>query len=188
MGPRTPFVWSAHVFRFGPHLAALAAVLLFGATPAAAQNVAFIDVQYILENSNAGRIARDLLKQSTKRAQDRMETMKVEFEDLQKRYESQKGVLKPAAREDLEKQIIEKQMALRQELQRTQMDLQSRDAELTGAILDELRPFIEDIAKQRKVELVIEKGESGVLWADPKLDLTQVVLQRYDASKKTGGK
>lgn len=176
------------MFRFGPHLAALAAVLLFGATPAAAQNVAFIDVQYILENSNAGRIARDLLKQSTKRAQDRMETMKVEFEDLQKRYESQKGVLKPAAREDLEKQIIEKQMALRQELQRTQMDLQSRDAELTGAILDELRPFIEDIAKQRKVELVIEKGESGVLWADPKLDLTQVVLQRYDASKKTGGK
>lgn len=176
------------MLRFGPRLAVLAATLLLGTTPAAAQSVAYIDVQFILENSNAGRIARDLLKQSTKRAQDRMESMKTEMEELQKRYESQKGVLKPAAREELEKQIIEKQMQLRQELQRTQMDLQNRDAELTGAILDELRPFIEEIAKQRKIELVVEKGESGVLWADPKLDLTQVVLQRYDASKRPGGK
>src|SRR5690606_36155158 len=129
-GPRTLSVWSPPVIRPGFVFAVALATLLTAAAPAAAEGVAVVDVQYILENSNAGRIARDLLKQSTKRAQDRMESMKAEFDELQKRYESQKGVLKPAAREDLEKQIIEKQMLLRQELQKTQMDLQSRDAEL----------------------------------------------------------
>lgn len=176
------------MIRPGFPLTVALATLLASAAPAAAEGVAVVDVQYILENSSAGRIARDLLKQSTKRAQDRMEAMKAEFDELQKRYEAQKSVLKPAAREDLEKQIIEKQLLLRQELQKTQADLQSRDAELTNSILDEIRPFIEEIAKQRKVEIVVEKGEAGVLWADPKLDLTQVLLQRYDASKQNGGK
>lgn len=158
------------------------------ASPAEAQNIGVVDVQRILEESSAGRIARDLLRQTTRRAEARIEGLKKEFEGLQQRYESQRALLKPDAREALERELLEKQMTLRQELQRTQMDLQGRDAELTGSILDELKPIIERLAAERKLDLVVERGEAGILFMAPKLDLTDLVLRRYDASKQADRK
>lgn len=165
-------------------LLTLIAVLTAPAAPAAADGIAVIDVQRILVDSSAGRIARDLLEQSSKRAQETIERMRLDLENLQKQYEGQRAILKEDARQALETQILEKQMELRQTLQQTQIDLQQRDAELTEAILAELKPIIADLAAQRGLTLVLEKGEAGVLFNQDKLDLTDIVLKRYDDSKR----
>lgn len=150
----------------------------------AAQSIAFVDVQRILQESSAGKIARDLLEQSTKRLRNQLDQQRQELEDLQKQYETQRSLLKPDAREKLERDIVEKQMALRQALQQSQVELQNRDAEFTASILDELKPIISKLAKERGIDVVMEKGESGLLYAAERLDLTDVVLKRYDASKQ----
>jgi len=160
------------------------AVVSSSSSVAAAQSIGFIDVQKILSSSNPGRIARDLLEKTSLRAKTKLEGQRNELEAMQKKYQSQKSVLKPDAREKLEQAIVEKQMALRQDLQRSSQDLQNRDAELTASILDDLKPIIDKLAKERGLSVVMEKGESGVLYAQDKYDLTDVVLKRYDASKK----
>lgn len=168
-------------FRFG---FALFLALLVASPSFAAQAIGFVDVQRILSDSDAGRIARGLLEQSTKRIRTQLDTMRQQAEDLQAKYESQKSILKPDAREKLEQEIMEKQMELRQALQQSQMELQNRDAELTASILDELKPIIDKLAKERQLDVVMEKGEAGVLFAAERFDLTDVVLKRYDESKK----
>ncbi len=165
-------------------LAGMAIAVGLAAPVSAEDRIATVDVQRILEESNAGRIARDLLKQTTRRARAQIDEMRSQLETLQKRYDSQKSILKPDAREELEQQIVETQLELRQTLQQSQMELQDRDTELTSAILEDLKPIIEALAKEKGLTLVIESGEAGVLFAADKLDLTDVILKRYDESKK----
>lgn len=171
---------------FGLALVMAGALVTGLPTAADAASIAVVNVQQILEESSAGRIARDLLKQNTQRARQKIEGLKQKLDELQSRYESQKAVLKPKARAELEQEIMEKQMTLRQELQKTQQDLQQRDAELTSAILEELKPIIEKIADEKGIDIVLEKGEAGILLAPDKLDLTDLILRRYDASKSKG--
>lgn len=160
------------------------AALLAASSAKAAQAIGFVDVQRILTDSDAGRIARGLLEQSTKRMRAQLDNLRQQAEELQNKYESQKAILKPDAREKLEREIMEKQMELRQALQQSQLELQNRDAELTASILDELKPIIDKLAKERQIDVVMEKGEAGVLYAAERFDLTDVVLKRYDDSKK----
>ena len=170
-------------FRTGLALFVAAFVFLAGSAAHAA-NIGFVDVQRILQDSDAGRIARGLFEQSTKRIRTQLDTMRTQAEDMQAKYESQKSILKPDAREKLEQQIVEKQMELRQALQQSQMELQNRDAELTASILDDLKPIIEKLAKEKQLDVVMEKGEAGILYSAERFDLTDVVLKRYDDSKK----
>jgi len=160
------------------------ALPLLAPQSAAAADIAVVDVQRILEESTAGRIARDLLQQSTRRTRAKLDRLKGELDELQQRWESQKAVLKPKAQEELQQQIIEKQTQLREQLQKAQSSLQERDAELTGSILEELQPIIADLAEKRGFKIVLERGEAGILHMQEKLDITDVVLNRYDASKE----
>lgn len=159
-------------------------VLAISAPVFAEQTIAVVDVQKILQESSAGRIARDLLESSTKRAKEKIDGMKIELDGMQQRYETQSAVLSPESRQALEQEILEKQYILRQELQKSQMDLQSQDANLTSSILDDLKPILEEVAKEKGLSMIIEKGEAGVLYSEDKLDLTDIVLTRYDASKQ----
>jgi hypothetical protein len=44
-----------------------------------------------------------------------------------------------------------------------------------------LTPVIDQVAKQKQVHFVFNAQESGLVWADPAMDLTAEVIQALDA-------
>lgn len=173
-----------HLFWFFPG----AILILLGTHLALAKGesgtpVGVVDVQRILMESQAGRIARDLLQKTQDRIRKELEEKRKELEELQKSYESKQEMMSEKARRDLERKILEKQEELQRLQLKAQMDLQSRDAEYTRSILDELKPLIQQLAKERGLELILEKNEGGVLYNRDALDLTDILLKRYDEMK-----
>jgi outer membrane protein len=146
-------------------------------------NVGIVDVQKILLESQAGKIARDLLQKTQERIRKELDEKRKELEDLQKSYDAKQEVLSDKARREMEQKILQKQEEFQRLQLKAQMDLQSRDAEFTRSILDELKPLIQQIAKERGLDLILEKNEAGVLYHRESLDLTDLLLKRYDEMK-----
>lgn len=146
-------------------------------------NIGIVDVQKILMESQAGKIARDLLQKTQERIRRDLEEKRKELEDLQRNYEAKQDALSEKARREMERKILDKQEEFQRLQLKAQMDLQSRDAELTRSILDDLKPLIQQIARERGLDIILEKNEAGVLYLREAMDLTDLILKRYDEQK-----
>jgi outer membrane protein len=62
-------------------------------------------------------------------------------------------------------------------------DAQQFSASLIQRIRGEMVTIIENLAKERGYELVLDLGTSGVVTFDPTIDVTDEVVRRYDQSK-----
>jgi len=56
---------------------------------------------------------------------------------------------------------------------------------LNNKLREEVLPIIETVAKERGYELVLDLSISGVAYFDNTIDITEEVIKRYDASKKS---
>ncbi len=59
-----------------------------------------------------------------------------------------------------------------------------KDNEYTSKSLADIKGIIAELAKEMKLNLVLEATESGLLYAEEGMDLTQKVIEKYDAKAK----
>ena len=64
------------------------------------------------------------------------------------------------------------------------MNLQKRERELTKPLIDELRAIIEGMGKEKGYQLILEKNEGAVLYAQSGSDLTEQVIEKFNAQHK----
>jgi Skp family chaperone for outer membrane proteins len=51
----------------------------------------------------------------------------------------------------------------------------------SGQLLTQLLPIIEQLRKDKGLDVIFDLGKSGVVFVSPSLDLTAEVIRRYDA-------
>jgi outer membrane protein len=151
----------------------------------AADTVKFgaIDVQKILNESDAGKKAKSDLESLIKSKQSSIDEKGKNIEKLKTEIEKQASVLSADARktkeDELEKYIREYQRIV----QDSQSEIKKKEAELTDTILKEIRELIEKIGEEEGYSLIIEKGM--VLYSSKGIDITDTLLKRYDELKKS---
>jgi outer membrane protein len=71
-----------------------------------------------------------------------------------------------------------------QELQQLYADLQedisTKEAQLTEKIYKNVAAIVKDIAKEESLQIVLVRSQANVLFANPKLDLTNRIIVAYD--------
>jgi outer membrane protein len=146
---------------------------------------AYIDIQRVAAESNEG-------KASTARVQALNQKKVAELNDLNKRLQadqqklqSQGAMLNDAARAELGR-AIERQT---KELERSQQDAQEEVQQLQGDLQNvfqaKLYPIIQQVVGERGVQILFSQRDSGIVYADPGLDLTADVIRRFDAAAAT---
>jgi len=80
---------------------------------------------------------------------------------------------------DLDKKQTERKRFAEDSVKELQ-DLQMR---LFNKVQSELLPIIEQIGKEKKLDIIFDLANSGAIYFNPAVDLTQEVIKRYDASK-----
>ena len=167
-------------------IAAILCALAWGQAQAAPQKIGYVDLQRTLNETKAGKAARDRLESDKKKKQgeiDRQQAaLKKEFGD----FEKQKLVLKDDARMKKERELQDKYVALQQKFMELQQELSKSEAKLTRDILEKAGKIIEDIAKSQGYTMIVEKNEGAVLYADPSNDITSELNKRLDSMP--GGK
>lgn len=141
-----------------------------------------IDVQKILNESEAGKKAKSDLESLIKSKQSMIDEKGKAIEKLKADIEKQASVLSADARktkeDELEKSIREYQRIV----QDSQTEIKKKEADLTEAILKDTRGLIDKTGEEEGYMLIIEKGM--VLYSSKGIDITDTVLKRYDESKK----
>lgn len=149
----------------------------------AADTVKFgsIDVQKVLNESDAGKKAKSDLESLIKSKQSTIDERGKAIDKMRSDIEKQASVLSAEARkskdEELEKQIREYQRLV----QDSQAEIKKKEAELTDTILKDIKEMVDTIGQAEGYSLIIEKGM--VLYSDKGIDITDNILKKYDESK-----
>mgnify|MGYP000865336415 FL=1 len=143
--------------------------------------IGVIDLQMVIAKSKAGKAAKSAFEAEFKQKQQIIESKSAQLESLKNEFIQNGPVMKEATRKQKATQIEN----LDKELQRSRADfrdeLQKRDFELLEKILKDLDGILQSIGQSEGYTMIIEKTEGGVIFSNPSIDITQKVVQAYDA-------
>jgi outer membrane protein len=171
----------------GLALAGLPAAAQKAAAPAAAPaasgpiRIAVIDTEKILLSSNAGKKAVADLKKLQDQREKELGARAQELKDLQAKLNDGRLSLAQDKLADLSKQYEEKEIALRRAQDDATRELTKKRDEMLASIDDKVMPVINQVGKELGYTLIFRKFESGLIYADDGVDITNVVIQRIDA-------
>ncbi len=169
-------------------MAFAAAALLFAAVPARAETkrIAVIDVNRVLNESSAGKVAKEKMQARYDELKKKLETMQDEAKRMKEELDKQKILLGKEKLKEKEDALAAKVAELRQLTQESEKEMQARQGELTREVLKQIEGILEKFVAEEKIHLVLERS-GGVVHFDPDLDITSKILERLD-KETSGGK
>jgi outer membrane protein len=148
----------------------------------AQQKMAVIDVQKILEDSVLGKkVIEELTQLRAEKAATLQET-KTKFDDAQKRYNDGRLTLSSDKLAAMEKELEDLSIELRRRQDDAQRELQQKQAEEFGEIEAQVMPIIGSLGQELGYTMIFNKFQSGLVWADDAVDITDMVVERFNAS------
>jgi len=149
---------------------------------------AFIDIQAIASNSSEGKAATAKLDELRKKKNSELLAKSNSLKAMQDKLQSGGSVMNDAARSQLEKDIEKTQRDLQFAQQDAQTEVQDLTNQLQGDFQEKLNPIIEQLRVDKGLMIIFSIRDSGIVAADPGLDLSSELVKRFDAAAKTAPK
>lgn len=143
--------------------------------------IGYVDLRKVLTESKAGKQHKAEMEKLIKQKQDQLSKEEQKLRDLQQSLEKEKLVLTEAQRQEKQQQFQQRVQDFQRQRAEAQQELSQRDNQFTQRAVADIQDIIREIAKQEKLILVFEKNDMPVLYAADGPDLTEKVLQRYNA-------
>ena len=145
----------------------------------------FVDVQKILDQSDAGKEATGKLDTKARNAVMEMDSRKKELNQLKTELEKQSVILAEMDRKAKETIYVQRFQEYQQFVEKANKDIQAEKTELTKRIVGDIINVIQDYGREKGYLLIVVKND-GMLYLDDKVDLTDEILQALNASGKSG--
>jgi outer membrane protein len=160
--------------------------MLLAATPVAAQapaataaaRVGFVDVQRVLARSAAGVSAREQLEREKAVMQKEMDARRQELEKMRDEIDKKGALMTADSRREKQDQFERKRRDAARMADDFQKELEKKEQTLLAKVLQDLSGVIERVAKEKGVNLVVERR--GLLYASADADITEDVIRAYD--------
>jgi outer membrane protein len=159
------------------------AVLSQGAYAAEGAKIGYVDLQKVLNLSNAGKAAKGQLSEKVKKYQDEINRKQEELKKLKDALEKQGSYLSEKAKADKEKEYQQSLKEFQRLTKDAQEELQAKDEELTKRILGDIEKVVQEYGGKNDFTVIFIRNES-MLFANEKADLTDIILKAYDSSNK----
>lgn len=147
-----------------------------------AVRVGVIDVQRLVLESAKGQAVLEKLRNLTEQKQAEADTIQQEVRDLQARVQAGRASLSEERLAEVEKELEDKII----EYQRFQDDaerlMQEEQAEAFAEIENEMMPIITQAGSELQYTVIFNKYSSGLLFAKEEADITDLILERYNAA------
>ena len=152
--------------------------------PAGGLRVAYVDLQKALHTVEAGKTAKSQLEKDLATKRTELEKMQAQLQTEAEQFEKKAAILNDAAKAQKQAELQKKFADFQKNATESQVDLQKRERELTKPLIDELRAIIEGIGKEKSYQLILEKNEGAVLYAESGSDLTEQVIEKFNVKHK----
>jgi outer membrane protein len=163
-------------------LGMVVALAIPGVRAAAADfKIGIVDLQRALNESSAGRKAKDQFKGEFEKMQDGLKREKDQLDRLKDDLDKKSVVLKEDQRKTMTEDFERRRRDLRRKLEDSDAELRKKDQELTGSILKDLAVVIQDIGEREGYTVILENSSSSVLYGSKSIDMTDAVIKAFDA-------
>jgi outer membrane protein len=178
----------------GAGIVAIAAAATIVA-PAAAQQaaagqmkLAVIDARRLVTDSVAGKAALAKLQKIRDDKLAEAKSKQDEIDGLRKRLNEGRMSLSDDKIADLEKQLEDKGTEFRRFQEDAQKDLDKAQEQTFADIEKKVSPIIEQVGHEGGYTMIFNKYQSGLVYADDSTDITDQVIQRFDAASSQTAK
>lgn len=154
----------------------LAAGTASGADPV---KIGVVDLQKVLEASNAGKAAQNELKVQRDKMQADLKQRGTEIQEIESRMKRESMVMSKEAREEKEREHRIKVSDFQALQRKYQADLQDVERKLMGQLQKEISGLVAEMAKKDGFTLII--SNIGVIYSQPAIDLTDRLIQELNA-------
>ena len=160
------------------------------AIPALAQSsaparVAVIDVNKVLSSSTAGKVAAAKLKQLQEDKMARAQKLDEEIKTLDNDINTKKISLSEEKLTDMAKQLSDKKIAMQRFAQDADRELGEARDRVMAELNQKIMPVVDQIGKEMGLAAIFNKFESGLIYASDAIDITDVVIKRFNDAQTT---
>ena len=155
---------------------------LFSGISQSNETIKFIDINYIVNNSDAGKALNKIIESKTKTIETDIQNLAKKLEDKKKKIVSQKNILK---KEEFDKLVLnyEKELKSFENFRKKKNgDFNKFRIESSKKILDLLNPIITNFLKNESIKILLQKEK--ILFADDELDITKEILELFNKKHK----
>jgi outer membrane protein len=143
--------------------------------------IGVIDLQTVIEKSNAGKRSSVEIKSQGKKMEQVLKERGSEIEELRKTLDQKALVISDEARDEKENDLREKVKDLKSLQKRYQDVLRELNMNLSKEITEDVFKIVEEIGKKDGYSMIIDRRVGGIVYAPMAIDLTDKVIEQYDA-------
>jgi len=178
---RSKRIMTLQTHRLG-FVSALVAFFALVSTAAASADlkIAYVDMQRALNDSNAGKKAKNEFRSEISRLQGKLQRQQQEVQALKDELDRKGPLMRDEERRNLQDDYTRKLRDFERDYKDSKDELQQKDNEVTGAIIRDLAYVVRNVGERDGYTLVMEKG--SLLWAASSIDITDEVIREYNAS------
>jgi outer membrane protein len=164
-----------------------AAALAQGTAPAAApvtanMRIGVINVERLVQESALGKEAFNRVKKLNDSKKDEADKLSKELRDMEQKLADQGSALADDKREALQKTYQEKAIAFKRFQDDANRDLETAQKKELGELEKRVFPIINQVGKERGFTLIFNKFQSGLVFADDSVDITDDVLKVFNTT------
>lgn len=159
-------------------------IILSLALPAAAQvSIAVIDVQRVVTESDPGKQALQKLKELQDAKIDEGRALQQTLAGLQEQMSKQRFTLSEERLAEMNKQLEDGQIALQRFQDDAERELDEARRRELGGLEGRIIPVINQVGAERGYTLIFNKFQSGLVYADDTVDITDEVIRRFNTTQ-----
>jgi outer membrane protein len=163
----------------------LLAFLFNGAAMAADKPaIGYVNLHTVLLESKVGKRNKAELDKLIKQKESAISDAQNKLKAMQESFQKDQLVMTDDQKKAKQKEFQEKAQAYQDMVVQAKQAVNEKDNEYASKSLADIKPVIAEIAKKMNISIVFDANELSVLYADKGMDLTQKVIERYDAESK----
>ncbi len=145
--------------------------------------IGVVDSQEVLEKSQEGKRVTAQIESKNKTLQEDLVRLDDKIRELETKLNTQRLTLSQEALSNLLSDIDKRRTERARFVEDSRRELNDLTQRLFQRLQNELVPIINEIGKEKNLDIIFDRGSSGIIFYNPAVDLTPEVIQKYDASK-----
>jgi outer membrane protein len=159
-------------------------IFSWGVTSWAADKIGFINLQEIIQNSNAGKKAADDFKKYYDKETQKIQSLEKELKKMKDDLDKQSSIMTASARNEKETAYQKKLRDYQLLVNDTNEELKKRDQEMTQKLMPEIIKIVRSIGEKEKYTLVIDVATMPIPYYDKQSDFSKKVIDEFNKTNK----
>ena len=152
--------------------------------PAAAQTkVAVIDVQRVVSESDPGKESLQRLRTLQEQKIEEGRVLQQELDGLRDQFSKQRFTLSDEKLAEMTTQIEDKTIEMQRFEDDAKRNLEEARRNALGRLEENIMPIISEIGQEQGLTLIFNKFQSGLVYADDAVDITDEVIVRFNTAE-----